>query len=124
GRIAGLGAAAGVTAVAVGALMSALTRPGTARSAQNVASAIQQMVNAGEELADLRLDAFMDNLANLDLGFFEVSKTQAEDLADVLERIADPSVTDKMSKFFGALIPGVTSYMSDYEDMLSSFGDG
>src|SRR5690625_4018226 len=124
GRIAAMGAAAGVTAVAVGSLVSALTRPGVARSAENVASAIQQMVTSGERLTDLGLDGFMSELSTIDLGFFEVARTEAEDLADVLEKLANPSLTDNLSQFFGTVIPGATSYMEDYKDMLASFGDG
>src|SRR5690625_568470 len=124
GRLAGYGAALGVTSAVLGSIMGAITRPGVARNAEQVADSIRDIAGAGESMADARLDVLMSEMATLDFGAFEVAKTQAEDLADAMERVADPSFTDQMSRFFGAIIPGVTSYMSDYDDMLESFGAG
>ena len=123
-RLAGAGAAIGVTAAAVGILVGALQKPGVARDAQDVADSIAAMAAAGESIADADLSNFMSEMGRLDLGFFEIATTQADDLAGAMDRVMDPSFTDKASRFFGAIIPGVTSYMDEYQTQVDAFGAG
>ncbi|HLR96140.1 MAG TPA: phage tail tape measure protein [Jiangellaceae bacterium] len=124
GTLAKWGGAVGITATALGALTAAITRPGVANDAEAVAAAIRDVADAGERLSSLNVSDIMSSGAVLDFGAFEIAKTQAEDLADVLERVSDPSITDNLSSFFGSVLPGVTSYMSDYEDILEGFSAG
>lgn len=124
GTLARLGGAVGITATAMGAVMAAITRPGVAANAEEVAEAIDGIVKSGERLSEIRLDVLMDEMARLDIAGFEIAKIQADDLAGALERVTDPSLTDQMSARIGSWIPGLTSYMEDYEDVLASLGGG
>lgn len=118
GRIGAAGAAIGITATAVGALMDALTQPAVVRETDELAGHLGRVADAGRRLEDVRLADVLDQWPEL----AEVSKIQAEDLGDAIERILDPSITDRMAGFFGALLP-VTSYMEDYQTTIQGVDD-
>ncbi|HLS14132.1 MAG TPA: tape measure protein [Beutenbergiaceae bacterium] len=110
GRLSAIGATIAVTATAFGALSSAVHTPGVARSVDDIAASIEGLADAGQNLADLRMDQIFSEMATW--GFDRVT-IESENLGEALQRLADPTLAGQISSFFGEL--GMPSWMKDTE---------
>jgi len=109
GALARWGGALGITSVALGAIANAISDPGVARGAAQIASSIREIADAGGELADLRLDEVMSSMGTF--GPWDMLTDQG--ITDVLDKLLDPSLSQTVSSIFGSL--GLPSWAEELQ---------
>src|SRR5690606_26132785 len=114
GRFAGKAAFITAVGVALGAVANALHTPGTAKNAADIAAEIDRIADAGRRLDTINLAAVFDEVPE----FAGMATMEMKSLGEAMEQLANPSVTDWLSRTFGKA--GLPSYMEDTADAVAA----
>lgn len=114
GRFAGKAGIIGAIAVSLGAVANALHDRGAVKNAGDIAAEIERITDAGRRLDTLYLPGIFEEMPS----FMGVATIEAKSLGEAMEQLVNPSVTDKISQFFGRV--GLPSYMDDTAEAVAA----